>query len=229
LGSGPRCGSPARLGGVIRDLDATLAGWLGSLLPGTTISFEPPGTVEPPSAKAAKGGVLSLFLDDVRMDSDASDAGWASLRGEDGVVVGRVPPTRRYRFAYILVAQAADALAEHDLLGRVMSGAALHEVVPAEHLAGDLAHAEGSVLVRCAPPKRWADPEHLWRAWGVAPRATLELSVLAPLLMPYIMDVAQPPSRLDLGTSSSRTGHADGANGQEAAQRPRLTHRIQEG
>jgi hypothetical protein len=206
---------------VIRDVDATLAAWLARHVPGVRISFAPPGH------ETAKGGaaVLSVHLYGVREDADGSLSGWDVVRDQKGVVVGRTPPSRRYRLTYLLVATAADTLTEHDVLGRVLAGAVQDEVVPQEFLAGELVHAERDVLVRCAPATGTADPQHLWATWDCPARTALELSVLAPMPMSFLLSAPPPPSHIDLRTS--RDGRRD--DGGIAAVRPRPTSSVHEG
>lgn len=195
-------------GPVIADVDATLAAWLGGLVPDVRLSFAPPGG-EPPapgrsrSATAGKAEppVLSVLLHAVREDPDGSLAGWDEVRDEHGVMVGRTPPPRRYRLTYLLVATATEPLAEHEVLGSVLVGAARDEVVPGAHLAGALAHADGPVLVRCAPPAGTADAQHLWASWGCPARLALELTVLAPMPTSFLLAAAPPPARVELHTA----------------------------
>ncbi len=210
---------------VIADLDASLASWLGELLTEVDVSFDPPeqGEDEP---------CLWLYLHQVREEPDGGLAGWGTLRNDDGVVSGRVPPTRRYRFTYLMTAQASGAIAEHAILGDVLAGTAMHEVVPAAHLQGSLKHAEQALIVRCAPETVLADGRDLrdlWSAWGSVPRTVLVLSVLAPLSLDLIQEVAAPPSRVELG--SRRTNGAAGAPGTAAPDPPetrRPAHAIRE-
>lgn len=208
---------------MIRDVDDSIVAWLAALVPRTEISVGPPTDAAGPGSKR---GSLALFLHEVREDADGSASGWSELRNDDGVLVGRVPPTRRYRLTYLISAHAADARAEHELLGRVLAGAALHEVVPGEHLVGSLADAEATLVVRCAPARGRADPRELWAAWRIPPRTTLELSVLSPLPIGYVAEVAEPPSAIDLFSGRPPVP------GPDAAARPapaRPTRRIHEG
>jgi hypothetical protein len=209
---------------VIRDLDDTLAGWLGGILPGVAISFEAPGSSSAHSKPGDAKVSLAVVLLSVREDADASFSGWGELRGDDGLLLGRLPPSRRYRFSYLLVAEAADALTEHNLLGRVLAGAALHEVVPPEHLAGSLEGVGPEVLVRCAPATAATDPQQLWASWAMPPRAWLELSVLAPLPLAALLEVVQPPRHVELGAAQVPAAVLDGTG----SPRPRPTSRIQE-
>lgn len=182
---------------MIRDVDETLSAWFSSVLPGVAVSFDPPGTPRPSKGSA----VLHVHLADVREEDDLTTGGWASIRDDDGLVRGRVPSTRRYRFAYLLIAEASDVLTEHDLLGQVLAGTTLTSVIPDEHLTGALQLTEQVIVVRCAPEKRFSDPTHLWQAWGVAPRLALELTLLAAVPVAAMLEVAPPPEQIDLSTS----------------------------
>lgn len=206
---------------MIREVDETLVAWLASFVPRARVSFEPPDV----SAANGKDVVLRLFLADVREEDDSTITGWTTLRDEEGVAVGRLPVTRRYRFAYLVTAEGPDTMAAHDVLGRVLAGTAMDAAIPARYLSGALDQSEQPVIVRCAPNRRFVDPTHLWQAWGIAPRTTLELTLLASL--PYVAahEVAAPPSQIEVGTS--RIGPSAGAEEQTPRRRP--TARIHEG
>jgi hypothetical protein len=207
---------------VLRDVDQSLTGWLTDLLPGVRVGCEPP---VPRTPSAGAEAAVHLHLHAVREDPGGSTVGWSDLRDGDGVVVGRLPPSRRFRLNYLLLPDARDTSAEHDLLGRVLAASALSETLPPEFLVGPLAEAHSTVLVRCAPSSPAVDTTHLWAAWGVTPRATLELSVLAPLPLAYLEEVAAAPSAFHLGARRTRADDGD----QPAPARPRPAARISEG
>jgi hypothetical protein len=217
---------------VLRDVDGSLTAWLRDLVPGVRVSCEPPASRPASDGSSGKGRTaasLYLYLHAVREDAGGSTVGWSDLRNGDGVVVGRLPPSRRYRLNYLLLPDARDAAAEHELLGRVLAGTALSEALPAEFLVGALGDAHGgpgtTVLVRCAPATSAVDTTHLWAAWGLSPRATLELSVLAPLPLSYVEEVAAAPSTVQLGAARRPRPTADES---PAPARPRPAARIQE-
>jgi hypothetical protein len=215
---------------VLRDVDASLSAWLGALLPGVRVSCESPAhhterAESSGKARARAEATVHLHLHAVREDAGGSTVGWSDLRNGDGVVVGRLPPSRRFRLNYLVLPQARDTATEHDLLSRVLAGTALSETLPVEFLAGALGDAESTVLVRCAPATLSVDTTHLWAAWGVAPRATLELSVLAPLPLAYVEEVAAPPSQIALG---ARAAPGPTVEKEPVPTAPRPTARIQE-
>lgn len=225
-------GAGGDTGPVLRDVDLSLTGWLVDLMPGVRVSCDPPSPRQSPgrppgqaTGKTRADASLYLHLHAVREDAGGSTVGWSDLRDGEGVVVGRLPPRRRFRLNYLLLPDARDAATEHDLLGRVLAGTALSETLPAEFLVGGLADADSTVLVRCAPATSAVDTTHLWTAWGMAPRATLELSVLAPLPLSYVEEVAAAPSAVHLGARGERTDHDQ----QPVPARPRPAARISEG
>jgi hypothetical protein len=182
---------------VIADVDATVAAWLGRLAPDLDVAFSPPQDAVASSSNART--TLTAFLYDIREDPDAGVPGWTDLRGESGLTIGRHQPTRSYRFAYLLIASAADPVVEHEALGRVLSGSVLNEVVLDDDLAGQMKAVDMPVLVRCAPAARSVDSRDLWAGWGIRPRTALELLVCAPMPPAEVVQVAEPPSHLDLG------------------------------
>lgn len=93
---------------------------LGSVLAqvGVPLRFDPPS---PDWTKdAPKDGFLSAFLYQVRDETNAQNVGWDDVYGDDGRVVGRRPPDRYFRFAYLVTAWAATNDVELTLLGEAM-------------------------------------------------------------------------------------------------------------
>jgi hypothetical protein len=180
---------------VLRDVDVSLASWLTGYLPeGGSIGFDIASPPDPPA--------LGLYLHDVREEAELTPGSWSDVRGDDGVLVGRLPPQRRYRMTYLVTAWARDTLAEHEILGNVLAGCALHHVVPAASLVGCLAEDGQAVMVRCAPHDRACDPRELWAAWRIPPRTALELSVLAALPVSALVEMVAPPRRVGLNSTS---------------------------
>ena len=177
---------------MLRDVDLSLAAWLSGYLPaGGDVVFD--------HGSADKSSLaLALYLHDVREEGEMTPGSWSDIRGDAGVLVGRMPPQRRYRMTYLLTAWAGDTLTEHEILGNVLAGCAMHHVLPADCLRGCLADSEQPVMVRCAPGERGCDPRELWAAWRMAPRTALELSALAPLPISALVDFPAPPRKIDL-------------------------------
>lgn len=185
-------------GRVIADVDQTVAAWLGRFVPKTKVVFTPPPDSTSSSAKRSPS-VLAVVLCDIREEPAAGEPGWSSMRDATGVTIGRRAPSRTYRLTYLLLACGRDPLEEHRVLGQVLAGSLLDEVVADDLLAGRLSTIDGVVTARCAPHQGTVDTRWLWPAWGIHPRATLELSVVAPMPQDLVVEVALPPSSVDLG------------------------------
>jgi hypothetical protein len=180
---------------MIADVDASLR----SLLRATALRESKVDVVfESPTrawADALAGDVVDAYLWDIREDVARSRGDWEDVRNELGRVTGRRPPLHHYRLRYLLTAWAKSPAAEHALLAKVLGALADEQVIPAEHITGDLA-AEGlPVFLSVAlPSENDGTPSDLWGALGVAPRPALELVATAPLPRPAALP-AGPPVR----------------------------------
>jgi Pvc16 N-terminal domain len=186
---------------VLRDVDTSLAGWLSGYLPlETEIVYDTPVGRDPLRP------ALGLYLHEVREEGEVTPADWSEIRGENGLMLGRLPPQRRYRLTYLVTAWAASPLDEHELLGRVLAGCAAHYTIPSEHVTGVLAETSQALMVRCAPFDRACDPRELWAAWRIPPRTALELSVLVPMPVAMLTDIPLPPRKMAVSSSRPPEG-----------------------
>jgi hypothetical protein len=192
---------------VIHDVDRSLATWLRRCLPdGTATSFTCPTATwvdDPPQPLLVNG-----FLYDIREDVSALTGDVQDVRDAEGVVVGRRLPTRRYRLRYLLTAWVAanSPVAEHELLGAVLTGCVSYQALPADCLTGSLTDTGHLVTVRCAPADEQAVGPALWSHLGVPPRTTLDLVVIAPLAPTARTDLAAPASEFDLRPANPSAG-----------------------
>lgn len=187
-------------GEVINDLDGTITSWLSALVPYASVSLTRPSHEDEP-APPPKRPTITLSLVDVREDPVAGIHGWSTHRSDEGAVVGRMPPNRRYWFTFLVTASAADTATEHAVLGAVLAGMAQEDVVPETHLKGALSDCARMLLVRCAPERPDSSGDDRWRAWQLLGRTSLEVQVLAPLPAAALQEVAEPPSHVDLRSS----------------------------
>lgn len=200
---------------MLRDVDNSLAGWLVGYLPaGTEIVFDAPGSREPARP------MLGLYLHEVREEGEVTPSDWSDVRGDDGVLIGRLPPQRRYRLTYLATAWAGHPLDEHEMLGRILAGCAAHNTIPAQFLSGSLVDLGQAVMVRCAPFDRSCDPRELWAAWRTPPRTALEISVLSPMPVSLFTDLPLPARSVSL-TSSRPPNGAPGFENRNAWPPPR--------
>ena len=184
---------------MIADADRSLANFLVSALDsGTSVTFETPSDEW---AKAVKRPAVSCFLHRVVEDIARRNADWADERGPDGRVGGRQPPVRHYQLHYQVSAWAKTVEDEHRLLGRVMQACLAGEIVAAEHLAGALEASSNRCWCGSACPCRIPDPQphDVWSSLGLPLRASLELTLVAPLRPTLVTDIAPPAEEITIG------------------------------
>lgn len=183
---------------MIADADRSLANFLGSALDkGTAVTFETPTEDWEQSVKRP---AVSCFLHRVVEDVDRRAADWADERGADGRVAARQPPVRHYQLHYQVSAWAKSVEEEHRLLGRVMEACLAGEVIGAEHLTGAFDDEVQPVLVRLGVPMAdpGPQPHDVWSSLGMPLRASLDLTLVAPLRPRLDTDIAPPATELTL-------------------------------
>lgn len=209
---------------MIADIDASLMAWLARSLPDVQIVLGPPA--EDPARSGTTDLTLMLYLGQIREELDSAEPGWSAVRDSLGVVTGRQAPTRSYRLSYLLVPLSTDPLAEHQVLGQILASSALDGVLPDEVLRGSLLEVEHPIMMRAAPPQASVDTRDIWASWGLRPRATLELSVLAAMPPSAVSEVAAAPAHVEMG--SSRLPSTPQPKPEPDRSVPRPTHRIKE-
>ena len=183
---------------MIADADRSLANFLVSFLDaGTAVTFDTP-TDE--WAKSVKRPAVSCFLHRVVEDTARRSADWADERTAEGRVGGRQPPVRHYQLHYQVSAWAKSVDDEHRLLGRVMEACLTGEIVAPQHLAGVLEGEQQPLLVRLGVPvpDPGPQPHDVWSSLGLPLRASLELTLVAPLRPALHTDIAPPAEELTL-------------------------------
>ncbi len=211
--------SRRQTGQMIRDLDASLTAWLSELVPYAAMDVQAVAEAPTDSDRPA----LSLVLIDVREDLAASTHVSTVMRSDEGVVIGRDPARRRYRFTYVMTAFAKETVEEHAVLGSVLAGAATTGVLPEPFLRGAMSECAGQVLMRCAPQRNEELDHDPFPTWRIAGRLALELEVLAPLPAAAIEEVAEPPSRIELHSSGSYVPRQPNGAGAVQPRRPTAT------
>ncbi|MFL6111528.1 MAG: DUF4255 domain-containing protein, partial [Catenulispora sp.] len=203
---------------VLDDVDASLAALLARRLPdGTTVSFEAPAAnwaEEPPGKQ-----VVNAFLYDVREEPDWLGADWEDVRDEQGRVIGRQPPPRRYELSYLVTAWAGDAALEHRLLSDVLRMAFTGEALPADCLVGSLVEAELPVLLRVVRKNPPQNPAAVWSDLNLPPRLVVDVAISAPLVPPMVTDLAPPAEGFHLGIGRGGPG-GFAPRGPQGPQRP---------
>jgi hypothetical protein len=180
---------------VIWDVDDSVRAWLSRYLPeGVPIVFDPPHR-----CADRPGELLSVFLDDIEEDYTGVAATWGELRDNEGHLVGRRPPGRRYRFTYLVTAWADGTEREHHLLGGVLLGCASCPSLPADALRGMLARDGHPVPVRGAPHRDGPEPAR--DPFGPVVRTSIRLQVLVPYVSEALTDLAPAPRQVAVNSA----------------------------
>ncbi len=169
--------------------------------------------------------VVSLYLYDIREDLSRRDTAWVDVRGEDGRVLERRLPPRRFRLSYLATAWTARPEDEHRLLSSLLSGILRHEYFPPELLQGALEGEETPVLLTVAlPPEDDRKIADTWSALGGELKPSLDVVVTAPMNIARSI-AAGPPvleePRLAVVSTSGADGPADGDQGASGKREPR--------
>jgi hypothetical protein len=186
---------------VIDDVDASVLALLRSVIPPreAAIRFEAP---TPQWASSLKGPCVNLFLHDIVEEVGARGADWTDVRADDGRVVARQPPVRRYRLSYVVSTWASSPEVEHRLLSQVLRTLVEADYLPAEVLVGSLVEEGRCVDVAVADPSpSRLRPHDLWSALGAPPRACFEFVVTAPLRPTPSTETAPPVETVTLDVS----------------------------
>ena len=206
-----------RLAAVLNDVDQSLRSLIQSAVPSNgglpLVSFAPPTAAW---VAEQEDPVINLFLYDVREDQEGLGSFELDIRDDDGKVIGRMPPPRRYQLSYLVSAWSKDAEAEHEMLGAILATVPDDPAIPAGHLAGRLAEQGLPVGIKVGVPLTGANTWDLWSALGSPPRTAIEIVVTAPLVPGLRTDLAPPAVKLELGVKKE----APGAVGAEDEPRP---------
>ncbi len=165
--------------------------------------------------------VVNLYLYDIREDLSRRDTAWIDVRGEDGRVLERRLPPRRFRLSYLATAWTQRPEDEHRLLSSMLAGFLQHEYFPAELLQGSLEGEETPVLLTVAlPPADERKIADTWSALGGELKPSLDIVVTAPMNIARSL-AAGPPvleePRLAVVSTNGAGGAADGAAAEGAA------------
>lgn len=189
---------------MIADVDASLRSLLrATALHGTNadVVFNSPTRQW---SDHVSSSVVDAYLWEIREDLSRRHNDWEAVHNDEGRVTGRRPPLHRYRLRYLLTAWGGTTADEHRLLSAVLSALADEQAIPAEHVSGDLVDEGLPVFLSVALPAEGdvPPPSDLWGALGIAPRAALDLVVVAPLPRPAATTAAAPvrERRIKVGT-----------------------------
>ncbi len=176
----------------------SLAAWLALHLPDTGLRFDA-GRRENQEGDAEK--TLTAYLYDVR-EEPHRQSGEMYVRNAEAMAVGRVAPTRLFRYSYRLTARAPRWDVAQRLLGDVMCAAVGSPTIPVGTPSG--ARTGGTPLTMpliVAPPDAVAFPWG-WHEEPVPTSPPLHLALLAPLRPRVDIGVEAPPRSVDVGVGT---------------------------
>jgi hypothetical protein len=190
------------------DLDATLKALLDGELGvrNVAVSFAAPDDQFPPSG--VQPPAVSLFLYDVRENTDLRTSRWELERDDDGVTTRKRPPVR-VDCSYLITAWPSDATThpaadEHRLLGEVMKVLLRHRRIPANYLHGELEDQEPPLRTMILAENQLHSLGELWQAMGGRPKATLHYGVTLSVDV-FEPEVVGPKVREQITTIVQRT------------------------
>jgi Pvc16 N-terminal domain len=167
---------------MIHDVDASLAALIrAEALAGgeAEVVFDPP-TKEWASRRHAPA--VDVFLYDIREDVSRRDISVNVIRDDDGNIIDRRPPPRRFQLSYLLTAWTRRPEDEHRLLSQLLTAFVRHDRIPDDHLHGLLADQSLPVILKLALPlSEHRSISDLWTALGGEMKPSLDLVVVAPL------------------------------------------------
>src|SRR5437868_11251433 len=136
---------------------------------------------------------LNLYLYDIHEDLQRREVQHEEIRGDNGRVIGRRPPPRRFKLSYLVTAWTQRPEDEHRLLSAVLSCFLRNEIIPRELAAGALASQKfPSYLTIALPPSSDRSISDVWSALGRELKPSLDLVVTAPVDVARAMPAGPP-------------------------------------
>jgi hypothetical protein len=130
------------------------------------------------------GPTVDLYLYDIREDLQRRYPAWEDAKGDNGQVRDRQLPPRRFKLAYLVTAWTQRPEDEHRLLSALLSAFIRNPMVKAEELEGTLAEPELPVYIEVGqPPSQDRSIADVWSALGGELKPSLDLVVIAPILV----------------------------------------------
>jgi len=187
------CGERQTLKAMIQEVDESLRALVKrEALNGSKaeVAFDAP-TKEWASRRNAP--TVDLYLYDIREDIDRRETMLQDVRGDNGFIVARRPPPRRFKLSYLVTAWTQRAEDEHRLLSSLLSCFLAYQRMPKDLLIGSLAASGESVYVSIAlPPPQDRSLSDVWSALGGELKPSLDLVINAPVPVNF-RQAAGPP------------------------------------
>jgi hypothetical protein len=157
---------------------------------GVDVSFDAPTR---DWAARQNAPAINVFLYDIREDVARRDVAAQVIRNEEGRVIERRPPARRFKLSYLMSAWTQRAEDEHRLLSGLLSQFLLYDAIPEQFLGGSLEAGAIPVVIQLAlPPTQDRSLSDIWSALGGELKPAIDMTVVAPLDPRRIFDTGPP-------------------------------------
>ncbi len=167
---------------VFHEVDDALRALIGRHLgeeTGVEVAFDAPNS---DWAARQSAPTINVFLYDIREDTSRRDAVPQDVRNDDGRVIARRPPPRRFRVSYLLTAWTQRPEDEHRLLAQVLSALLAYGQLPSDVLSGSLAELGVTIPIEVAqPPSQDRSLSDIWSALGGELKPSIDLQLIAPV------------------------------------------------
>jgi hypothetical protein len=136
---------------------------------------------------------VDVYLFDIREDVQRRRVEPEPVRDDEGVVIGRRRPPRRYRLSYLITAWTQRPEDEHRLLSSVLHAFLPHEELPRDVLEGPLSDEPQPVYLTIGlPPPAERSIGEIWSAMGGELKPSLELVLSAPFVVGELRHAGPP-------------------------------------
>lgn len=184
---------------MIHEIDAALAALLRDEVLGdakVSIAFDPPNR---PWIQTVSGPTLDVFLYDVRENVVRREVMLEPVYDEEGKLVAKRSPARRYDLFYTLSVWGTPVALEHHILAAVTVGLARFETLPAGYVPAAI-RDRGNVFVGVAAGAKRMMPGNLGGDMKIQLElvltlplpTTIDLPSAAPVVSPLAVDVRGP-------------------------------------
>jgi hypothetical protein len=125
---------------------------------------------------------VDLYLYDIREDLQRRVPAWEDTRGDDGRVLDRQLPPRRFKLSYLVTAWTQRPEDEHRLLSALLSCFIRNPMLKVDELEGTLAEPDLPVYIDVGqPPSQDRSLADVWSALGGELKPSLDVVVTAPI------------------------------------------------
>lgn len=184
---------------MIHDVDESLRNMIMSGVgerAGVDVTFDAPTK---DWASRRTGPAINCFLYDIREDVNRRENVRQPVRNDEGRIISRMPPPRRFRLAYLLTAWTQRPEDEHRILAALLQYLLQYDHLPDEFRAGGLVDIDLPVLMTLAlPPPQDRSLSDIWSALGGELKPSLDLVASTPIDPTRIIEVGPPVLERDI-------------------------------